>query len=167
MAWPLLYTPGMKTDMPASTASNQALVGIYGVVSERRSRRSGNAPGTSGVAPELLPSDPLDPVVFGKLVTLEAEAPGFLVELVAEFESGINRRLSQLRDAVRTHDAEAIAYAAHSIRGSCGTIGALRMAALANHLEYGQPTRPQIATLVRQLATEWEAVRRALDGVRG
>lgn len=157
----------MKTDMLTSTSSNQALAGIYGVVSERTSRRSGSAPGTSGVAPELLPSDPLDSVVFGKLVTLEAEAPGFLVELVAEFETGITRRLSQLRDAARTHDADGIAFAAHSIRGSCGTIGAMRMAALANHLEYGQPTRPQITALVRQLATEWEAVRRALDGVRG
>jgi HPt (histidine-containing phosphotransfer) domain-containing protein len=157
----------MNTDKPASTASNQALVGIYGVVSELSSRRSGNTPGSSGVAPELLPGDPLDAVVFGKLVALEAEAPGFLVELVAEFETGINRRLVQLRDAARTHDSEAIAYAAHSIRGSCGTIGALRMASLANHLEYGQPTRPQITALVRQLGTEWEAVRRALDGVRG
>jgi hypothetical protein len=40
------------------------------------------------------------------------------------------------------------------------------MAALANHLEYGSPTRSESAALVRQLTVEWDAVRRALDSVR-
>jgi HPt (histidine-containing phosphotransfer) domain-containing protein len=113
-----------------------------------------------------LPIEALDGVVFGRLVALEAEAPGFLGELIAEFESGIARRLSSLRDGVRAGDTEAIVFAAHSIRGSCGTVGAMRMAALANHLEYGKPGRGQVVALVRQLTMEWDAVRRALDAVR-
>jgi HPt (histidine-containing phosphotransfer) domain-containing protein len=157
----------MKTDTPASQVATHTFGEVYGSrVTKGLGRRSGAAPGTSGIAPESLPIDPLDAVVFGKLVALEADAPGFLAELVEEFESGVNRRLAALRDAARTGDADAIVFAAHSIRGSCGTVGAMRMAALANHLEYGRPSRPQIRALIRQLTLEWDAVRRSLDTVR-
>ena len=157
----------MKTDMQASQATNPTFGVVYGgTLSTRRSGGSGVGPGTSGVAPEALPIEALDGVVFGRLVALEAEAPGFLAELISEFESGIARRLSALRDAVRAGDTEGIEFAAHSIRGSCGTIGAMRMAALANQLEYGKPGRGQVVALVRELALEWDAVQRALDPVR-
>jgi HPt (histidine-containing phosphotransfer) domain-containing protein len=157
----------MKIEAPTSQDANPTYVALCGGTAPgRRSGRSGVAPGTAGVSPESLPVEALDPVVFGRLVALEAEAPGFLVELVSEFETGINRRLAQLRDAVRANDAEAIGYAAHSIRGSCGTVGAMRMAALAHHLEYGQPSRPEIAAIVRRLAAEWRDVREALGEVR-
>jgi HPt (histidine-containing phosphotransfer) domain-containing protein len=109
---------------------------------------------------------PLDAIVFGRLVALESGAPGFLAELITEFESGVDRRMAALRDALRASDLEALAFAAHSLRGSCGTIGALRMAAVANHLEYGKPTPTQRRALVGQLETEWAAVRSALDEVR-
>ena len=157
----------MKTDMQASQVTTPTFGVVYGgTLSTRRSGGSGVAPGSSGVAPESLPIEALDPVVFGRLVALEAEAPGFLAELVTEFEGGITRRLAALHEAVPADDDDAIEFAAHSIKGSCGTIGALRMATLANHLENGSPTRPQIGALVRQLTLEWDAVRRALDAVR-
>ncbi|HEX9365767.1 MAG TPA: Hpt domain-containing protein [Vicinamibacterales bacterium] len=108
----------------------------------------------------------LDAIVFGRLIELESGAPGFLAELIAEFEGGVARRMTALRDALRANDLEALAFAAHSLRGSCGTVGALRMAALANHLEYGKPTRMQRRVLVGQLETEWDAVQSALDEVR-
>ena len=157
----------MNTDTQQTQPTTPAFGGLYGDAPlAERIARSGVVPGSPGVAPESLPIDALDGVVFGRLVALEAEAPGFLAELITEFESGIARRLSSLRDAVRAGDTEAIVFAAHSIRGSCGTIGAMRMAALANHLEYGKPGRRQVVALVRQLTLEWVAVRRALDPVR-
>jgi HPt (histidine-containing phosphotransfer) domain-containing protein len=157
----------MKTEMRASQVATHTFGEVYGARAlESPRRRSGAAPESSGIAPGALPIDPLDASVFGKLVALEADAPGFLAELVVEFESGVTRRLAALQDAARTGDADAIVFAAHSIRGSCGTVGAMRMAALANHLEYGRPSRPQIGALVRQLTLEWDAVRRSLDSVR-
>lgn len=157
----------MKTEMQTSQAATPTFGELYGGgLPTGRSLRSGVVPGSPGVAPESLPIDALDGVVFGRLVALEAEAPGFLAELITEFESGIARRLSSLRDAVRAGDTEGIEFAAHSIRGSCGTVGAMRMAALANQLEYGKPERRQVVALVRQLTLEWDAVRRALDPVR-
>jgi HPt (histidine-containing phosphotransfer) domain-containing protein len=156
----------MKTQVQTSTITTPTFGELYGdTLPTRSSRNSGRVPGSSGVAPESLPVDALDRVVFGRLVALEAEAPGFLAELVTEFEAGVTRRLSALRDAVRTGDVETLVFAAHSIRGSCGTVGAMRMAALANHLEYGSPTPSQARGLVRQLRLEWDAVRRALDEV--
>ena len=157
----------MKTEMQTSQAATPTFGELYGGgLPTGRSLRSGVVPGSPGVTPESLPIDALDGVVFGRLVALEAEAPGFLAELIAEFESGIARRLSALRDAVRAGDTEGIEFAAHSIRGSCGTVGAMRMAALANRLEYEKPGRRQVVALVRQLTLEWDAVRRALDSVR-
>ena len=156
----------MKTDTQASQIATPTFGELYGgALPSHPARHSGLVPGSSGVAPESLPVDALDRVVFGRLVALEAEAPGFLAELVTEFEEGVTRRLAALRDAVRTGDAEALVFAAHSIRGSCGTVGAMRMAALANHLEYGSPAPSQVRALVRQLRLEWDAVRRALDEV--
>jgi HPt (histidine-containing phosphotransfer) domain-containing protein len=157
----------MKTDMQTSQVATPTFGVVYGgTLSTRRSGGSGVAPGSSGVAPESLPIEALDAVVFGRLVALEADAPGFLAELITEFESGITRRLAALHEGVGTGDAGAIEFAAHSIRGSCGTIGALRMATLANDIEYGKPTWSQLGALVRQLTLEWDAVRRALDAVR-
>jgi len=157
----------MKTETPDSQAATPTYGELYGTtVPSVRARRSGRVPGSSGVAPESLPIAPLDAIVFGRLVALESGAPGFLAELLAEFEGGVDRRMAALRDALRASDAEALAFAAHSLRGSCGTVGALRMAALANHLEYGKPTRTQRRALVGQLETEWAAVRSALDEVR-
>jgi histidine phosphotransfer protein HptB len=157
----------MSTETQHTQPTTQAFGAVYGeAFPGGRIPRSGVVPGSPGVAPESLAIDALDGVVFGRLVALEAEAPGFLAELIAEFESGIARRLSALRDAVRAGDTEGIEFAAHSIRGSCGTVGAMRMAALANDLEYGKPGRRQVAALVGQLTLEWAAVRRALDSVR-
>ena len=156
----------MKTEVQTSTIATPTFGELYGeTLPISPSRNSGLVPGSSGVAPESLPIDALDRVVFGRLVALEAEAPGFLAELVTEFDAGVTRRLAVLRDAVRLGDVEAVVFAAHSIRGSCGTVGAMRMAALANHLEYGSPTPSQARALVRQLRLEWDAVRRALDEV--
>jgi HPt (histidine-containing phosphotransfer) domain-containing protein len=152
--------------MLAATIATQTYGEAYGkTLPTPPPRHSGLVPGSSGVAPESLPIDALDAQVFGRLVALEAEAPGFLAELVTEFEDGVTRRLAGLRDAVRTGDVEARAFAAHSLRGSCGTVGAMRMAALANHLEYGSPTPSQARALVRQLRLEWDAVQRALGQV--
>jgi len=157
----------MKTEMLDTQAATPTYGELYRTtVPSRRPRRSGRVPGSSGVAPESLPIDPLDGEVFGRLVALEAEAPGFLAELLGEFESGVSRRLTAMKDAVRNGDLEALAFAAHSIRGSCGTVGAMRMAALAHHVEYGNPTRQQRPALVRQLEAEWDSVRRALGEVR-
>src|SRR5262249_28971124 len=91
-------------------------------------------------------TDPLDRHVFGKLVALEREEPGFLAARLDEFEQGVVRRLTAIEDATASEDWTRLAAAAHSLRGSCGTVGAMRMAALAARMEDDPPTTAEDAT---------------------
>src|SRR5204863_98613 len=73
-------------------------------------------------------------------------------------------RLAAIADAVAAEDWKSLVAAAHSLRGSCGTVGARRMAALAGQMEDEPPTTSSIASpLLAQLQDEYEAVRRAID----
>jgi len=117
-----------------------------------------------GQAADDLPAEPLDAHAFGKLVTLDGEEPGFLAELVGEFEEGVTRRLEAIAHAIATADWPRLAAAAHSLRGSCGTVGARRMAALAGRLEDRPPaTREEAAAELERLRAEYGALRRALE----
>jgi HPt (histidine-containing phosphotransfer) domain-containing protein len=153
----------MKSGSAVDIPVNGGVIGGYQPGSLAPALRpSGAMPGRSGRAPDA--QAPLDPGVFGALVGLEAEAPGFLTELLEEFRDGCARRLAVMHAALRTGDAEALSFAAHGMRGSCGTLGAVRMAALARHLEDLPPTRAEERPiLVARLETEYAAVRRALD----
>jgi len=110
-------------------------------------------------------TEPLDPGVFGSLVELGADTPGFLAEIVEEFRLSTGRHVAAMRDAVREGDAEALRFAAHSLRGSSGTIGARGMAMLAASLEHAPAASRETGwPLIQRLEAEYEAVRRALDG---
>ena len=110
-------------------------------------------------------TEPLDPGVFGSLVELGADTPGFLAEIVEEFRLSTGRHVAAMRDAVREGDAEALRFAAHSLRGSSGTIGARGMAMLATCLEHAPAASRETGwPLIQRLEAEYEAVRRALDG---
>lgn len=127
-------------------------------------RRSGSLTEGSGAAPETLPIEPLDREVFGVLVDLDVEEPGFLAELIAEFQSGVVKRMAAMHQAVRTGDAQALGFAAHAMRGSCGTLGAKSMASIARRLEDLPPGETKQGwSLVHRLEAEYEAVIRALD----
>jgi HPt (histidine-containing phosphotransfer) domain-containing protein len=49
-------------------------------------------------------------------------------------------RLASINDAIGVEDALALREAAHSFKGSCGNIGALRLANLAANLEQQAPS---------------------------
>ena len=106
----------------------------------------------------------LDPGIFGVLLELAAGLPGFLAELSEEFRQGVGRQVAAIRVAVGSGDTAGLKFAAHSIRGSCGTLGACGMAAIAGRLEDAPPTSPEAGwPLIERLETEYEAVRRALE----
>lgn len=146
----------------SSVDSTNCLTVAYGA----RVPSSGAVPGRSGGAPETTATQPLDRRAFGALVDLEASAPGFLAELVTEFQAGATERVQAIQQAVRAGDIEALKFAAHTLRGSCGTIGAWRMATLAGRLEDAPPMTPEAAwPLIHRLETEYHAVRHALAEV--
>src|SRR5216110_6625 len=127
-------------------------------------RRSGRRPGSSGELPDRVTPETLDGRVFGVLVELERQGPGFLAELLTEFREGVERKVRALEDAVRVGDADALAFAAHGLRGSCGTVGAVRMAALATELEDHTPASAEDRwALVGWIEAEYGLVGKALD----
>jgi HPt (histidine-containing phosphotransfer) domain-containing protein len=124
---------------------------------------SGTLSGSPGETPDAW-AEPLDRHVFGALVELSAEVPGFMAELSEEFQKGVGGQVAALRDAFRDGNTQALTFAAHSLRGCCGTIGANGMAALARSLEDAPPADPATGwPLIQRLEAEYEAVRRALE----
>ena len=90
----------------------------------------------SSTAPGLPPApamDHLDARVIADLRQLDADS-GKVHELVEVFATEIGRRLTELEPAVVAGELEAVGSLAHSIKGSVGTFGARRAAALAEDL---------------------------------
>jgi HPt (histidine-containing phosphotransfer) domain-containing protein len=153
----------MTSNQPAN-ADRAIESGTYVIPSRTASLlRSGALSGSPGETPDAW-ADPLDRRVFGALVELSAEVPGFLAELSEEFQKGVGGQVAALRDAFRDGNTQALTFAAHSLRGCCGTIGANGMAALARSLEDAPPADPATGwPLIQRLEAEYEAVRRALE----
>lgn len=118
-----------------------------------------------GETPDAPPPDALDRRVFASLAALEAGMPGFLRQIMGEFHGAASRRLVAMGEALRAGNSAALAFEAHGLRGSCGTLGARRMAILAERLEnMGREGRTEDGLpLLPALESEYEAVRRALD----
>ena len=110
-----------------------------------------------------LPGAGLDRAVFDRLIALGADVPEFLDEYVREFREGVERRLRELRAAIAAGDADGLVRAAHSLRGSCATIGARRMAGLARLIEHDPTNGGAASSLLDELEAEFETVRRAID----
>jgi CheY-like chemotaxis protein/HPt (histidine-containing phosphotransfer) domain-containing protein len=80
---------------------------------------------------------PLDAARFATLREVDAEgSDGFLQELIAKFvDEEAPSRLHALRQSVTAADAVALARAAHSLKGSAGTLGATGMVSLCLQIE--------------------------------
>jgi HPt (histidine-containing phosphotransfer) domain-containing protein len=107
----------------------------------------------------------LDPKVWASLQALEAAgAPGFLRELVSAFLAQAPVRMSALREASQKGDARALELEAHTLKGSCGSLGAAAMAACCDRLEtLGRAGSPLgHGDALTTLEAEWQAVRTAL-----
>ena len=77
---------------------------------------------------------PLDHEVLQSLRELGDE--GFMAELVSLFVGEVPSLLVSLRDALGREDTGAVERVAHALHGSCGNIGAVRMAALCEKLQH-------------------------------
>jgi HPt (histidine-containing phosphotransfer) domain-containing protein len=109
------------------------------------------------------PGDPLDPDVLAGLRELgDAE---LLAELVEMFVDDATSRILALRGTLEKDDAEAVERVAHTLKGSCANMGALRMAEVCEDLqEMGRSGDLSGASeLVEQLEAEFGRVRQALE----
>jgi HPt (histidine-containing phosphotransfer) domain-containing protein len=114
-----------------------------------------------GAGPEG--ESPLDPSVIDTLWSIDEEG-SLLEEVIETFLRIAPRRIESLREALG--DPATLERVAHSFLGSCGNLGASRMADLCGRLEHlGRAGSTQgAAALVEALEHEHLAVRRALQG---
>ena len=108
----------------------------------------------------------LDPEIWASLESLEAAgAPGFLRELVSEFLARAPERLLRVRAAAASGDAPALEREAHAFKGSCGSLGALAMAASCDRLEAmgRQGSCGGHDEVIAGLEQHWQAVRGELE----
>jgi len=95
-------------------------------------------PAASVPLPVTLEDDPspLDPERLDSLRRLgELAGKPLLREIVGSFLLETPRRVARMREALGRTDAEDLAFVAHSLKGSSGQIGAVRVAALSFELE--------------------------------
>jgi HPt (histidine-containing phosphotransfer) domain-containing protein len=110
------------------------------------------------------PQPVLDPTPLRSLRALETVAgPGFLEDVVGTFLESVPRSLTALRDAATRGDSAAVERLAHSLRGSCGIVGARRLASRAASIERAAwAPEDEAAEDFRGLDAEWNAVESAL-----
>jgi HPt (histidine-containing phosphotransfer) domain-containing protein len=117
-------------------------------------------PGNAGETPELT----LDPRVVATLAALGSDTPGFMAELIGEFADSVQRHTRGMRLAILHGDAEGLGFAAHSLKGSCGIIGARRMASMTRKVEENAyRAAGETLPMVVSLEVEYQAVRIALE----
>lgn len=112
----------------------------------------------------------LDPSTLESLRGLQEEGnDDLLVELIDLFLEDAPRRIDSMRDAIAREDWPALTSWAHSLRGSCGSLGALRLAELCARLEQlGRVGggRPDAELVYRELEGQYRLVLEALQRER-
>jgi CheY-like chemotaxis protein len=85
---------------------------------------------------------PLDRSVLAGLRELQGEGePDLLDELIEMFFDDVPSQLEALQEAVEVGDAHSVERVAHTLKGSCGNMGATRMAAICAELQDIGPSK--------------------------
>jgi HPt (histidine-containing phosphotransfer) domain-containing protein len=105
--------------------------------------------------------------MFGQLKELEAGAPGFLKDLIRQFLEQAVQQLALVRDFIRSRDGEGLHRAAHLLKGSAGSLGALPLMELLRSLEAagGKRAWTEAEALLPRIEGEFIRVRTALEAV--
>ena len=107
-------------------------------------------------------AEPLNPSVLTGLRELQVEGePDLLDELIELFLTDVPPLLIVLREAVEGGDAHSVERSAHTLKGSCSSMGAIRMAEICEKLRETGTTGDLVQTsvLFNQLETEFNRVR--------
>lgn len=111
----------------------------------------------------------IDMAVLRSFEEIQAEGePDLIVELIDLYLKDAPSKLASMQEAVAGEDAASLRRAAHGLRGSSASIGAVQVAALCEGLEHASrvDSAGQAAALVGQLERELEDARRALEAER-
>jgi HPt (histidine-containing phosphotransfer) domain-containing protein len=95
-----------------------------------------------------------------------ADAPDLVVELIDLYLKEASHLLETMRQAIETKDWSVVKRAAHSLRGSSGNLGVLRMAELCNRMEHSELSHTLATQLLQDLEREFVHVGHTLVAER-
>jgi two-component system sensor histidine kinase/response regulator len=113
-----------------------------------------------------VPDDSIDHSVLEGLRELQEEGePDILKELIELFLEDVPQQLKALRAAGERDDAQSVEQTAHTLKGSCANLGAVKMAAICAELEeIGRSgDLPPAPALISRLEAELGRVRALLE----
>jgi len=116
-----------------------------------------------------LPPPFLDPRAIENLRAINPDDGGeFLRELIDIFLADTPKRIAEIDEGLASGQAETIARAAHSIKGSSGNFGAMELSALARDLEAKGKAGDleAVRTGVAALRTEFDRLRPVLENLK-
>jgi CheY-like chemotaxis protein len=128
--------------------------------------KPGTTPALESADISAIPNSSVDYSVLEGLRELQEEGESDILEELAEmFLKDAPSQLETLKEATEKGDAQSVERIAHTIKGSCGNMGAVRMEALCSELENvgasGDLSRgPE---LLEHLEAEYERVHSALE----
>jgi PAS domain S-box-containing protein len=123
-----------------------------------------------GLAPDILEQDDvyvLDRERVSSFLAIDRTQDGFLAGLIKMFREDVPSRLDALRAAAASGDASDLAFAAHALKSSCGSVGAKRMHAAATALELAAHASQLdgVSATIDQLAAEFQRAMVAFNGI--
>jgi HPt (histidine-containing phosphotransfer) domain-containing protein len=109
----------------------------------------------------------LDPEAISSLRELSPGDDTFLKEIIQIFLEDTPARINDARVTLAAGDAVAFIRAAHTIKGSCGNLGAERLRRTAERIEHGARKNGLVGleNAVAELEAEFASVRTALSAL--
>lgn len=112
---------------------------------------------------------PLDRSIIFSLFLLQDDDPGFFEQLVDTFRSEVPESIERIRQFISKGDNESVANEAHSLKSSCGHLGAKGMATLCRRMEeFAEKGKlKNCPKLLDNLASDFVTVVEALENEMG
>jgi|SRR3990170_3644499 len=115
-------------------------------------------------------SDAIDDAAFAQTLEMVGGDRTFLTDLVATYRTDGAARIGDMRTALAAGNGADLQRAAHTLKSSSATLGAVHLADLCRDVEYRarDGELEGLSSSIEAIATEFEAVLGALPGrVRG
>lgn len=113
---------------------------------------------------------PLDPGVLAELRDLQkSTSPTFLTEIIDLFLQRLDESLPAMRKALAGRDLNTLVMLSHTLKGTCGSVGALRMTGMCSHLNQAarQGQWEEAERRITEVEDEGRLVRAALEEEKG
>ena len=108
---------------------------------------------------------PIDETAFAETVAMVGGDVGFVRDLVAEYRADGTTRVADMRAALVAGEAEDLRRAAHTLKGSSASLGALDLADACRAIEIAahEGQLAGLETAVASVASQFDAVVAALE----